>query len=91
MADKRKVAIAYIFAFVSVFFFFLGYTFLSGYVNNKANEEILPQAQAMNATISALSSISNWAEIILVLTIATIVIAVILSTMSSFAMRSAFK
>jgi len=91
MADKKFVVLSYICAFVSVYFFFLAYTFFSAYLNETKEEVMLPQSAAMNSTITAISSLPNWTDIAIMLSIATIMLGVVFSVFSSFAMKRALK
>jgi hypothetical protein len=77
MANKKWLVISYCCIFLSVYFLFIGYSAISSYLNT--NYELsIPQTISMNATSSAISSLSSWNGSLLIVGISTIILFVIL-------------
>ena len=89
MAIKKYVAISYCFAFLSVYFCSMAYALLSTSINNSFEEDVLPQTVAMNSTVSAISSMSNWSGLLVTVGFVALILTILFIIFSSKAMGAA--
>ena len=92
MVSQKWVAISYCCAFLSIFFVYLAYSVIAVSINQTSVKEVLPQAEVMNATSSALYSVSSWTSIplsIIMLIILLIIIFLIINSVRSMGMAYA--
>ena len=88
MANKKWLVISYCCIFLSIYFLFIGYSAISSYANNNYNVT-LPQTTAMNATSSAMSSVSSFGGILLVIGVLAIILFIIFNVVGMRAMGNA--
>ena len=88
MAIKKLVAISYCLIFLALYFCSIAYALLSTSIND-AYEIALPQTIAMNATSTAISSISSWGGVLVIIGIVALIITILSIITGSRAMSSA--
>ena len=88
MADKKWLAISYCCIFISIYFLFIGYSAFSGFLKQEFNINT-PQTISVNATTSAISSVSSWSGILLVVGIMAIILVILFNLIGFRAMGNA--
>lgn len=88
MAIKKYVAISYCFIFIAIYLSSIAYALLSSSVN-KIYDLNLPQTAAMNATSSAINSLSPGGEILITIGIVVLLLTIISIVMGCRAMQTA--
>lgn len=89
MANKKWLVISYCCIFLSIYFLFIGYSTISSYAIKTYNIDI-PQTISMNATSSAMSSMSgSWAGGLLFIGVVAIVLFIITGLIGREAMGNA--
>ena len=88
MADKKWLAISYCCIFISIYFLFIGYSAFSGFLKQEFNINT-PQTVSVNATTSAISSVSSWGGILLVVGIVAVILVILFNLIGFRAMGNA--
>ena len=88
MADKKWLAISYCCIFMSIYFLFIGYSAFSGFLKQEFNINT-PQTVSVNATTSAISSVSSWGGILLVVGIVAVILVILFNLIGFRAMGNA--
>lgn len=88
MADKKWLAISYCCIFISIYFLFIGYSAFSGFLKQEFNMDT-PQTASVNATTSAISSVSSWSGTLLIVGIIAVILVILFNLIGFRAMSSA--
>lgn len=88
MADKKWLAISYCCIFISIYFLFIGYSSISGFLKQEFNVDT-PQTISVNATTSAISSFSSWGGSLLVVGILAVILVILFNLIGFRAMSNA--
>ena len=88
MADKKWLAISYCCIFISIYFLFIGYSAISGFLKQEFNVDT-PQTVSVNATTSAISSVSSWSGTLLIVGSIAIILVILFNLIGFRAMGNA--
>lgn len=88
MADKKWLAISYCCIFISIYFLFIGYSAFSGFLKQEFNVDT-PQTTSINATTSAITSVSSWSGMLLLVGIIAVILVILFNLIGFRAMGSA--
>jgi len=88
MANRKWLAISYGFIFLSIYFLFISYASIFSFVREQFDYE-LPQTVAVNSTATAMSSMTSWTGMVVVIFIVAIVLGVLFLVLGSRAMGAA--
>jgi len=81
MANKKWLAVSYCCVFISVYLLFICYSSFSGYLSQEWEIDT-PQTTTINSTTNAISSVSSWSGIFMVVGLITLILVVFFVIMS---------
>jgi len=83
MVNKKWLAISYAYVFISVYFIQLAYAGVTFYLESNFKVE-MPKTEMVNTSLNALSSVSNYTDIPLMVILVVIIIIILFFTIKSF-------